>query len=423
MALSLDSIYKPFNDFFMNKFATKEGEPVQFRFARLPQTFVDADFLNPANPDLGPSAELALQLFSEAVDGVATLDADGRHVSMGTSSFSDLYAFEILGPAIPFVPSSVTNDTERQAMFDSFTQVRSDALKRLQNSRASSLEPGEIGSQYHPSTPSPAKWWDKSSTGVWTPQSFQITDPAGASDQPGKPADQLLRMKIDDAKFNSMLATRVASAPAERKTLVMSAPSATLTKSATMSAARVAAPMARMNSPAGGTAVLTRKPMLEPDVPDVDVQPSYKRQIAMLPYKQRIAFQHEVADGAPTQTVVSTDINISFDFCAVNVERQWLHDAFINNRCWYIPGQAKGELSANNGHGAPAIPVGFVAIKKLRIKAPWSPADISNLANSVQFGPFNFSSNIVDGALCHDDVQIVAWLLKDLPDLPPNAAA
>lgn len=148
----------------------------------------------------------------------------------------------------------------------------------------------------------------------------------------------------------------------------------------------------------------------------------YKAQIATLPVKRRMAFYHEVAQDAPTQTVASTEVTISFDFCVVNVERQWLHQPFLNNRSWYIPGQSKGELSANDGHGAPAIPVGCVAIKNLRIKAPWTPEDISNLANSVQFGPFNFSSNIVDGALCHDDIQVVAWMLEDLPDLPPNAA-
>ena len=59
--------------------------------------------------------------------------------------------------------------------------------------------------------------------------------------------------------------------------------------------------------------------------------------------------------------------------------------------------------------------------KTFASRHPGRLEDISNLANSVQFGPFNFSSNIVDGALCHDDIQIVAWMLEDLPDLPPNA--
>ena len=67
MALSLDSIFQPFNDFFMKKFATKEAESLLFRFARLPHTFVDDDFLNPQHPDWDPTP-FAQQVFSEMFD-------------------------------------------------------------------------------------------------------------------------------------------------------------------------------------------------------------------------------------------------------------------------------------------------------------------------------------------------------------------
>jgi hypothetical protein len=415
MALSLDSIYKPFNDFFTTRFATKEGETTQFRFARLPHTFVDSDFQTPMNPDAGPSAALAQQVFSEAVDGIATLDDDGRRVSMGTSAFSDLYHDQILLPSKPFIPPAVTDATQRQDYLDNFIQINADAKLRWENSKAASLEAGEIGNQYRPSTPSPATWWDKNAA-VWTHQSFQITAAAPSTTQPTKPNDQLLRMKIDDAKFSSMLNARVAAkapAPAlSAKSGAMLRPAATMSRSPAMFASKMS-----------NVAVADREVMVDEMPIKAKPSVSYKAQLATLPFKQRAAFQYEVAQDAPTQPVASTEVTISFDFCVVNVEREWLHDAFVNNRYWYIPGQGKGELSANNGRGAPAIPEGFVAIKNLRIKAPWTEQDISNLSNSVQFGPFNFSSNVVDGALCHDDIQIVAWKLRVLPDLPPNASA
>ncbi len=410
MALSLDSIYQPFNDFFTKNYATKEGERVQFRFARLPHTFVDADFTIGTNPDAG----LALQVFSEAVDGIATLDADGRRVSIGTSAFSDLYFYEILNPSMVFIPPTVTDETQRQAFLNAFIQVNADAKTRWQNNRLLSLEAGEIGVYVRPSTPDPKTWWDKNAA-VWTPKSFPITGAAPSPNQPAKPNGQLLRMKIDDAKFSSMLSARVTAAPAAAtlpaKTMVMMRPAATLSRSPAMMAGR------RSDVAVADDPVLTdERPLTKGGL-----NTSYKAQLASLSFRQRRAFEYEVAQDSPTQPVGSTEVTISFDFCVVNVERQWLHSAFLNNRSWYIPGQAKGGLSANDGHGAPALPVRFVAIKNLRIKAPWTAEDISNLENSVQFGPFNFSSNIVDGALCHDDIQIVAWMLDDLPDLPPNA--
>ncbi len=425
MALSLDSIFQPFNDFFMKKYGTQDGQPVLFRFARVPQTFGDDDFLLTSSPESGPNPDLAQQLFSEAVDGIATLEADGRNVSIGDASFSDLYELEIVGPSIPFVPATVTNETEREAMRDSFTSVRNTAVARLHEVRHASLEAGESATNYHPSTPHPTNWWDpKAPAGVWTPQSFQIVSAAPTPNQPVQPNDRLFRMRIDDVKFNAMLTARVAVAPPAKKAMVMSRSTASLARSPQMTMARPMAAtsvIAREDFRASDTAVLARKPIAERPEIDAEIKPNYKRQIAMLPYKQRVAFRNEVAQDAPTRPVASAEVNISFDFCLVKVERPWLIDAFVNNSYWYIPGKSKGALSANDSHGAPAYPVSFVAIKNLRIKAPWTPEDISNLALSYQFGPFNFSSTVVDGALCHDDIQVAAWILQQTPALPPNA--
>jgi len=133
--------------------------------------------------------------------------------------------------------------------------------------------------------------------------------------------------------------------------------------------------------------------------------------------------QSVLAANAATRPVVTSDVTISFYYCVVNVARPWIHNGFINNPSWRIPGQSKGKLSANDGHGMPALPVGFVAVKGLSIKSPWTPEDITNLEQSVQFGPFNFDSKVVNGAITHEGIQIVGWMLQKLPDLPPNGAA
>lgn len=142
------------------------------------------------------------------------------------------------------------------------------------------------------------------------------------------------------------------------------------------------------------------------------------RSIAM-PLRSRIELQSMLSQSAPIQSVAVTDVTISFDYCLVTVTRPWINTAFLNYKSWFIPQQPKGSLSANDGHGVPALPVAFIALKNLQIKGPWTPADITNLELSVQFGPFLIDSTVVAGAVGHPGIQVVGWILQDVPDLPP----
>ena len=65
---------------------------------------------------------------------------------------------------------------------------------------------------------------------------------------------------------------------------------------------------------------------------------------------------------------------------------------------------------------------GYVAVKSLNIQAPWTLEDVTNLELSEQFGPFSFDSKVDNGGVGYEGIQIVGWILQDMPDLPPNAA-
>lgn len=123
--------------------------------------------------------------------------------------------------------------------------------------------------------------------------------------------------------------------------------------------------------------------------------------------------------GEAAKATMVDSVAISFDFCVVNLTRSWLSSSFLANQSWQVPGEKRGSMSSNDGSGLPALPVGFVAIKRLRITAPWTSADITNLESSVQFGPFAFDSTVVDGAIGHDGIQVIGWLLQNLSSLPP----
>jgi hypothetical protein len=430
MALSLDAVYRPFKDFFLQKFTGGAGAPVTFRFAHLPRAFVDSDFLTPLHPEWGPSSAIAQELLSAVVDGVTRLDADGRTVWLSTSRLSELYHDEILGPAIPFVPDDVVDDTERQDRIDAFNNAKADAIGLWAQIKALSLLEG-AGVEFRPSTAMPGKWWDRGDAGVWSRQSFQVKGAATLPGQPAHPPDRLLRMKVDDKVMRSVLESHVEARAALQPSPVLAHPVAvlsppTLHRAQPVFAAALAHDAARADvlraAPAIGRPAFERQAIHDRPPPAVAIHDEVAPQIEAFPFRQRIEIESMLAVNARTRPVVTSDVTISFDYCVVDVTRPWFHNAFINNRSWRIPGEGKGHLSANDGHGLPALPVGFVAVKRLSIQAPWTPEDITNLQQSVQFGPFNFDSKVVNGAIGHDGIQIIGWMLQDLPDLPPNAA-
>ena len=274
MTLSLDSIYRPFNEFFFQKFIASEGEPVTFRFAHQPPIFADSDFLNPLHPEWGSQQTVADELFSTVVDGVPRLDADGRTVWLQSASqFSDVYHDEILGPAIPFVPTDVTDDSERQARIDAFNTAKADAIKDW-NNKASSLLEGP-GVEFRPSAAMPPKWWDRNA-GVWTHQSFQVKGAATVPGQPQRPPDRLLRMKA----FDKVLVP----------TLLMARPAFT--------AALASDSLPSRTDREDVIGALSRSPeVLRPDRPltSTAIHDDLRRRIASFPFKQRLEIESMIA--------------------------------------------------------------------------------------------------------------------------------
>jgi hypothetical protein len=538
MALSLDSIYQPLNEFFLKKFGAGEEAPAIFRFSKIPTSFSDSDFLVPDHPDWGPYEPLARELMSWRVDGLPMLDGDGRCVSMGPRLISELYRDEILAPALP--QAFAAGDVGEQEIVDSFNKLKADALVPFApggSGESASVLSG-LKTQSSPSIAAPKMWWNKNDPGAWTHQTFQIegaapgpqstvvsqgesvlrgtwlfsfdsgaeTNGAGAdiwweqqtqvqralvprgaaaivnlglrnfdsmafdelqsksygsapipgnadaSNQlvagdvfavrtqggnfakvqvleygynlrlrwvtygPATPgirlgtSDRILRMKIDDARMRKLIEPHVEAAPApspSHSAIYLSQPATTMAR-----------PMFAAALSAGGKPLQAAALAAAP-APNVRIHSYIATQMAALPVRQRTEMQYAILQYAPTQTIGTTNITIDFDYCVVDVARPWLHNAFLDCNSWYIPGQPKGKLSANDGHGMPAIPVGFVAIKNLQIRAPWTPEDISNLGQSVQFGPFGINSKVVDGAIGHEGIQIVGWLLQELSNLPP----
>jgi len=425
MALSLDSLYRPFNEFFSQQFPPSGGAPVIFRFAEFARTFTDSDFLNPLHPEQGPRPEIAHELLCTTVDCVPYLDPEGHTVSFLTGArLSDLYHDEIVDPAIPFVPTNVTDDAEKQARIDAFITAKADAIKLWKDSDFASLLEGS-SVKIRAANAEPGKWWDKTDANVWKNKSFQVKGATTVPGQPAPPTNKLLRMKVSDNVLQSVIQAQVVSQAAPQLSPAVGRPTVMLSRPAMLMAqpvftAALANNTTRLES-IRTTPAVRREVMFDPSLTTIDMHNEVAPKIAVFPFRQRQELIELLATEAPRQPVVTNDVTISFDYCAVNITRSWLHRALIYNPSWCIPGQGKGKLSANDRHGLPVLPVGFVAFKNLSIQAPWTPEDITNLEQAEQFGPFNFDSKVVNGAITHTGIQIVGWILQTVPDLPPNA--
>jgi len=126
----------------------------------------------------------------------------------------------------------------------------------------------------------------------------------------------------------------------------------------------------------------------------------------------------------PTQHVSSSNFNLSFDYCLVDISRSWISGDFLSAAQWYLPNVQSGSLAGgtyeNKAKLFAFLPAKLIVIKNLRISAQWSDEDRTYIQNAVSLGPFSliemqFQSN----ALTSPGMQIIGWLCQVMPVLPP----
>ena len=121
----------------------------------------------------------------------------------------------------------------------------------------------------------------------------------------------------------------------------------------------------------------------------------------------------------------SDGFSISFKYCRVNIDRSWFKLALLSNKNWSMFNTAAqsystGRLDENPGM-FPLLPTSFIVIRDLKITANWSGQDQSAIQNSVSFGPFDLTGSVMQqNALQVKGMQIIAWVSKLMPPLPPG---
>lgn len=125
-------------------------------------------------------------------------------------------------------------------------------------------------------------------------------------------------------------------------------------------------------------------------------------------------------------TLDTTSFSISFKYCLVNITRSWFKNALLNMRTWYMFSVPQGDYSRgtieNNPGIFPMLPTSMLAIRDLRISASWSQADRITLRRAKYLGPFDVASaEFNQDTLRADGLQIIGWLSRLMPVLPPLA--
>jgi hypothetical protein len=423
MALSIDAIHKPLNDFFLQKFHTDEASVVQFRFDQFGSVVSDEDFVDPSHPELGYSPALARERFSDLVNHVPIEQADGLHVFLSQNAIDTTYFFRLVSPSIPVIPADA-NDTVRDGIVGAFSTVKKDALDRWEHTTLESSTGLMI--QFKPALATPETWYDKNNTAIWTTQSFHIAD--AAPPPPTRPG--LWKLRLAEPQFQAILQAADLGAPAAAAAPAAVQPVAAPFARHAMVAARIApiagvgtASTAAVAMPLRAAAVGRMEPAFASPA-RLAMHDGVTRRFATLGVDKRILAASVLATAQPTQPAATNSITISFDYCVVTIKRPWFSDALMNDSSWCVPATAKGALTAPDEAGATLawLPVAAVAIKNLTIAANWAASDVAAAKDATDFGPFKVGGDIVNNTLTHSGVQIVGWLVQRMPPLPPNQA-
>jgi len=441
MALSIESIYQPLNDFFISQFKTAEDGPILFRFDKFGSDLSDADFMIPGQVAQGYSAAAAIETLSTLVNRIPIDAKDNLNVVLSSDSIDSAYYFRFLLPSVPFVPAGL-GDPAKQTTIDAFSAVKQAALHAWENITYESI--AGLMLQYKPCTGTPENWYDNTVSANWTHHSLQIAESTTGAPVPANPP--LWKLKPDDAAMRSMLqlvdappeasanvAARAARVSAKdwvkasvldgSRTVASAAPPA-----ATMASSRVMASSALRMRPgmvaraASSTSVSGPVASSGPTlVQSSALFDSYVQQRNLLQLSDRLRAGVLLDGGAPMRPSESTSLSVAFDFCVINVRRPWLEGAFVGSTNWYVPGVSKGTLTADGAASALSLmPVGFVAIRNLSIASNWSQVDVNNASLATRFGPFNISTNMMNNTLSHEGLQIIGWILQRMVPLPPN---
>lgn len=399
MGTLAQSLFKPVEEWIRSELGTPAGSTVAFRFDRFGTALSDADFMLPANPELGYSPALATERFSDLVNRTPVDLGTGDDIAFSEADIDTAYFYRLLSAAQPYLPPSL-DAAGRQARIEAFSLMKAQALQLWEEMGNASVT-GQL-LEFRPSGAWPSKWYDKNNTEGWKVPVFHVE---GTSQT--RPDNELRwRLRPDEARISKDLKLT----PVE----LQRTPIDTLARRA--AGIRRGEPLpARPNTIAAETGHVTTPP--RPQIRDL-------AHLTNLSLTERILAKRQILENAPTKPVkTTTGSTITFEACLVRITRDWLFWPLLHDTGWYVPGLSRGDVTRPGAAGALTwLPTAMLVIRNLRITADWSSEDVAASEAATNFGPFTVTEKITNGVLANPAMQVVGWLLESMTVLPPNDA-
>ncbi len=435
MSLSLSAIYKPLNDFLIENFKSGEDSPIKFRLQKYGVSVDSNDFVEDNDPQ---------EEFSDLVNKVPVLDPNDINVEFLMNDIDDTYQL-IWKEALPYTDES-TDPAERPLIEQGVVRLKAEA-DRIWN-KYLRVRGNGIPDEYLLTGATPSKWYDLSGN-HWERKEFNITQKAGDDGD-----DQILRIRLTDKellkaipafKAKQNVASKELSRAVLMKTLTLNSVRETESKindhkiflksdprilsknlqqlksvqlaknqAVALKKASLRSKMIKFNT-------VKTESEVKKDQNKSQVGLNFSKAFKQLRFNDQIYVRNYIKEVSPKDKVDTNSISIKFDYCYVRIDRPWFSEMLcIANRSWYIPGWRTGSLNDNVQFCY--MPIGFVAIKDLEISSNWSQADKEKLKDVTSFGPFDISGeNIFEkNTLSKKGIQIIGWMLQELPALPPN---
>ncbi len=131
------------------------------------------------------------------------------------------------------------------------------------------------------------------------------------------------------------------------------------------------------------------------------------------------------------RSAAGTSLSVTFEYSQVQLSRPWWDGLLLHCAGWELPGFPAASLGPGpSGGQAPpwGLPVGMVLVRNVTIAGSWSREQLDTVEGSIAFGPFSLLGRQVDQSadatsvrVTVNGMQLFAWLVEVLPQLPPGA--
>ncbi len=369
----------------------------------------DAMFrLNPT--DTTYNANLALERFSNMTNiiGVVT---DGTFQDTGRK-LDNMLEELALAPAMPASGFSA----------DVLGKIKSDALKMFDSTLGSSVLGKDA--RFHATYPTPSNWYDPAAPGIWLPYpgvSKPATPPVGP--RPAVPIAFQRGWQVLPPKLTPVVTHPSGTGGPVAKEMLAVRPAAQPVRLATGITGVGPRHLEFGVSASLATTSVVNPAMLRAPIAQIVTSPEQQR--AILPERE---LSNVVLSNTTPQPVTTTKITVTFEYCVVTAERDWLSDAFLVSKGWYSPGLKAGDLSTgtleDNTGLIPFLPLAMILIRNLTISGTWTTEDTTALSTAAALGPFNLMGRTINqqsSSLSCTGMQLLAWLCQVQPLLPPQS--